>query len=225
MGAVLDLFKVLFDPVPVFDRVREKPRFLLPLLGLVVFTMALAFVMKPFYDAGGAAIIAQMPAEQASRAPSAATMSTIIIVSLPIYLMIMLLFGTLLLWIGCALAGVEGKFGSLLSVLTYAFATFSVFSIVVGAVLFTRGVEAVRSMEDLRAALGLDLLVPGTRGMVAAFLNGINPFSVWGVWLTGTGIAVTHGASKRAGLTVAAVAYLIGLLLFSLMSSFGQGRA
>src|SRR2546429_6551787 len=27
-------------------------------------------------------------------------------------------------------------------------------------------------------------------------LNGINPFSVWGVWLTGTGISITHGTPR-----------------------------
>ena len=223
MGAIADLFKVLFDPVPVFERVREKPRFLGPFVALVVITLLVAMIMKPFYVAGAQTMIDQMPPDQVSRAPSAGTMTTIIIVSLPITLIVMLLVGTLLLWIGCAMAGAESKFGTLLSVLTYAFATFVVFSLVSGAVLFTRGADTIRSMADLRAPLGLDLLAPNTGRVLGTFLNGINPFSIWGVWLTGTGVAITHRISKGTGYGVAAMAYVIGLLLFSLMSSFGQG--
>src|SRR6266566_4273138 len=55
---------------------------------------------------------------------------------------------------------------------------------------------AMGGMEDLQPALGLDLLVPGAKGLALALLRGINPFSLYGVFLTATGIAVTHKTSK-----------------------------
>jgi hypothetical protein len=68
--------------------------------------------------------------------------------------------------------------------------------------------------------LGLDLLVPGVGLFGGTVLNGINPFSVWGVWLTGTGISTTHKASRAASIAVAAAAFLIMLFIVSLPTLF-----
>jgi hypothetical protein len=46
-------------------------------------------------------------------------------------------------------------------------------------------------------------------------LNGINPFSVWGVWLAGTGISITHGTSRSTAIAVTAVAFLLCLLIMA----------
>jgi hypothetical protein len=84
----------------------------------------------------------------------------------------------------------------------------------------TRGVESVTSFQDARPPIGLDLLAPNARGFVGGLLNAVNPFSIWGVWLTGVGIAVTHKIGRGTGITVAAVAFLIGASLLALMQSF-----
>src|SRR5438876_824690 len=82
-------------------------------------------------------------------------------------------------------------------------------------VLTVRGKAAITGFADVRAPLGLDLLVPSAGIFLGTVLNGINPFSVWAVWLTGTGISITHGISRGAAIAVTAVAYLICLLLLS----------
>jgi hypothetical protein len=87
----------------------------------------------------------------------------------------------------------------LLSVLTHAYFTFVLVSIVTALIVFVRGTETVTSFRDLRPPIGLDLLVPGATGFLGAFLNAINPFSIWGVWLTGVGVAVTHRISRGTG--------------------------
>ena len=61
-----------------------------------------------------------------------------------------------------------------------------------------------------------DLLTPNASLFVGTFLNGINPFSIWGVWLTGTGISITHGSSRTSAIVATAGAYLICLLLMSM---------
>ena len=62
--------------------------------------------------------------------------------------------------------------------------------------------------------------MPGAGLFAGTVLNGINPFSVWGVWLTGTGIAVTHKTSQAAAIAVAAAAFLIMLFIVSLPALF-----
>jgi hypothetical protein len=103
-----------------------------------------------------------------------------------------------------------------LSVLAYSFVTYVIYSAVTALVLSMRGVGSIASMQDLRAPVGLDFLVPHASLFLGAILNGINPFSIWGVWLCGTGISVTHGTSRSAGIWVATVAFLVGLLVAAL---------
>ncbi len=48
MRALLDLATIIFDPIAVFQRVREKPRFWLPFLGLAALQIAIGFLMIPY---------------------------------------------------------------------------------------------------------------------------------------------------------------------------------
>src|SRR5437867_4235529 len=129
MGAVLDLVRVLFEPTAVFERVRDKPRFLAPFVDLAIIV-----------------------------------------------------------------------------------------------VLTVRGSESIGGVEDLQPALGLDLLAPGATGLTLALLRGINPFSLYGVFLTATGIAVTHKTSKGGAYTAAIVQLLVTLLVTGVLSGMRGGR-
>lgn len=216
MSAVLDLFNVLHEPMAVFLRVKERPRILLPWLALSVLLMALAYATVPYQAAAMEAFRASLPAEQAARmgaagGPSAAR--TLIVP--PVITIIGLLIGAGLLWIGVSIVGGQARYRALLSVLAYCFITYVLFQAVTAAVLMVRGVGAVSSFADLRAPVGLDLLAPGAGLFLGTFLNGINPFSVWGVWLCGTGVSITQETSRGTGIVIAAVAFLIGLLLVS----------
>jgi len=221
MQALLDLVRVLFEPVPVFERVRDKPSFLAPWLGVSAVAILVAFLIRPFSAAAFQSLIAQLPPEQAARMPTGGGSLVSVLVGTPVFLLVMLLLGTVLLWAATAMTGADTKFRTLLSVLTYSFTTYSLVSIVTVVVLLVRGVAFVHSMDDLRPPIGLDLLAPNARGLVATLLNGINPFSIWGVWLAGTGISITHKTSKTAGYAAAAGAFLIGLMIFAVATNLG----
>ncbi len=218
MRAVLDVFNVLHEPTAVFERLREKPRVLVPYLVIAVITVALAFAMRPVYEAAFSGIVANLPPEQAARVDPARQTLFIIAIA-PINILVMLAIGAGLLWVLTSLTGGEARYKMLLSVLAHAWVTFLLVSAVSAVIIFTRGVESVTSFQDARAAVGLDLLAPGARGFVGGFLNAINPFSVWGVWLTGVGIAVTHKVGRGTGIVVAAIAFLIGASLLALLQS------
>lgn len=218
MAAILDLVKVLYEPDAVFQRVTEKGRFLIPFLALAGAILVISFTLKPFFAAA-----IQEGLNQAAGMPSASTQATILVVISPLNVLVILLIGALLLWVTVSLTGGEAKFGALLSVLTYAFVTYVLYATISSIVLHLRGVESVTSMDDMRAQLGLDLLAPNAGRFIGTFLSGFNPFSVWGVWMTGTGIAVTARTSKTAGYVAAGIAYVIGLLILSALSLFQQG--
>src|SRR3989442_13055085 len=60
MSAVLDLVRVLFEPTAVFERVREKPKFLAPYLALAAVQLVIGFLQLPYIRAAMAAPLATM---------------------------------------------------------------------------------------------------------------------------------------------------------------------
>jgi hypothetical protein len=81
----------------------------------------------------------------------------------------------------------------------------------------------VQTAADLRPAFGLDLLAPNTTGFVKTLLWMVNPFTIWGLVLTGLGVAGTHNTSKATAFTVATCSFLVGALLAAGLSALGPG--
>jgi len=224
MGAVLDLVRVLFEPTAVFERVREKPRFLAPFLALAVAIIVISVVQLPFTKAALSAQFSQMPNMPPEAAQRALSFASIGMVFAPIVYCLILVINALLLWVLVSVVGGEAKFGTLLSVTTYSSISYILLTVVGLVVLTMRGTEQVSGMEDLQPALGLDLLAPGSKGLTLALLRGINPFSLYGVFLTATGIAVTHKTSKGSAYTAAIVQLLVTLLVTGALTGMRGGR-
>ena len=214
MDAVWDLVRVLFEPRAVFERVRERPRFLLPAIGLSVIVIVITYFMQPFTQAAMASRMAQIAQQNPQAAANAAKFQSIGLVFAPIGVFIALLIAAVIYWLLVMLvAGGDAKFKTLLSVAAYTALPAILLQAATIAVLKMKGVEAVSSMEDLRPPLGLNLLAPNTTGFTGAVLAGINPFSLWGMVLTAIGIQVTHKTSKGGAYTVAIIAMLLGVLI------------
>jgi hypothetical protein len=135
------------------------------------------------------------------------------IVIAPIFFGLFLVVNAFILWVSTSVLGGEGKFTTLLSVTTYASITYALLQVIGVVVLTMRGPGSVTSMLDLQPALGLDLLAPDAKGFTLGLLRGINPFTLYGVFLTATGIAVTHKTSKGVAYTAAGVQFVIALLI------------
>ena len=210
MGAILDLVKVLYEPGEVFARVREKPTFLLPFVGIVVVQVILGVVNMPFLKVAMQAQAAQA----APGGPDPSQFAAIGLVFIPIVIAIALVVAAFLLWVLVSLVGGEGKFGTLLSVAAYASVPSVILLAIVGSVVLRlQGAEGITSPADMQPALGLDLLAPDATGFLGAVLKGINPFSIWGLVLTATGVSTTHQLSKGSGYVVATTSFVIGLLI------------
>lgn len=228
MGAVLDLFNVLFEPTAVFGRVREKPRFLAPFLVIAAVQVIVAILMIPYTRPVMEAAMAQAMAARGGSAgatpPNVGMFAYIGIIAQPIVLLLLLMLGTLVVWVMTSLFSGEAKFGVLLSVVTYASVMVMFQLIVTFLVLVVKGKENITSPADLQPPLGLDLLAPSTKGFIGGLLRGINPFAVIGYWLTGIGVAVTHNLPRRTGYTIAAVSYLVMLIVGSSLAMLAPGN-
>lgn len=224
MGAVLDLFKVLYEPGAVFTRVSEKPKFLMPYIGLCVIQIIVTAVNLPFLKAAMSAQFAAQAATAPAGAPDPSKFVVIGLAFVPIGIAIALLISALVLWVLVSIMGGDGKFGTLLSVSAYACVPSVVLLAIVGAiVLQIKGPEGITSPSDLQPALGLDLLAPDAKGFVGAVLKGINPFSIWGLVLTAIGIQITHKTSKGTAYAVAIGAMLLGLIVIGGFAMLRKG--
>jgi hypothetical protein len=223
MGAILDLGRVLFEPTAVFERVREKPRFLLPFVALAVIVVVCGTLQLPYIKAAMTAQFAQTPNLPPGTTERALSFAWIGLIFGPIVYALILVINALLLWVLVSVIGGEAKFTTLLSVTTYASMSYILLTLVGLVVLTMRGTEQIAGMEDLQPALGLDLLAPGAKGLALAFLRGINPFTLYGVFLTATGISVTHKTTKSTAYTAAVVQLLITLLVTGALGAM-QGR-
>jgi hypothetical protein len=221
MGAILDLAKVLYEPAAVFQRVTEKPTFLMPFIGLSVVQILISALNLPFLKVAMQAQAAQAPAG----APDPSKFAAIGLVFVPVGIAIVLVIIAFVLWVLVSLVGGEGKFKTLISVAAYTAVPSVVLLGIVGAiVLQIQGPGNITSQQDLQPALGLDLLAPGTKGFVGAVLKGINPFSIWGLVLTAIGVSTTHRLSKGSGYVVAAGTFVLGLLIAGAFGAMFAGR-
>jgi hypothetical protein len=209
MTGLLDLFTIIYDPPAVFERVREKPRFWMPFLGLAILQIIVAVLMMPYTRAAMSQI---MQARGAT--PGSGAFAVFGIIFAPIGIAIPVLASAAILWMLLSVMAGEARFRSLLSVATYAGLTFVIAQLAGFAVLATGGGPSrVTSMADLRPAFGLDLLAPSASFAVQTFLGAFNPFSIWGLVLTGLGVAITHKTSKGTAFSVAFVALIVGAVI------------
>jgi hypothetical protein len=226
MQALTDLVTVLFSPSAVFERVRERPKFLVPALALAVVVVVLAYLTMPFSRAAMAEQMARVAQQNPQAAGQMAKFQSVGLVVGPIIFLIILAIWAGVLWLLVMLfAGGEAKYRTLLSIVTYTAVPSLLLQVAGLAVLYMKGVGAVTSPADLRPALGLNLLAPSLGGFAGAVLGGINPFSIWSMILTAIGIQITHKTSKGAAYTVAIVALLLGVLVGGLFAGLGSRAA
>ena len=224
MGAVLDLVRVLFSPGEVFARVRERPKFLLPFIGLSVVIILISYLMMPFTQAAIASRMAQLAQQNPQAAANAGKFLWIgMVVGLIFFLIILFVTAGLLYLLLTLFASADGKFMTLVSVATYAAVPAILFQAVGLIVLQMKGVSAITTPDDLRPPLGLNLLAPSAAGFAGAFLAAMNPFTVWSIILTAIGVQVTHKTSTGVAYTAAIVSSLLVVLITSALASLGGG--
>ena len=210
-----DVFKFLFEPAEVFERVRARANFFAPFLTIIAVQCILFFVNLSYLQVAIQAQMAAQAAGQSRPMPGTGVLVAFGLIGLIVVLGLIFLVGGLLLWVlGSVLGGGEAKFSTMLSVALYSAAPSGILLSVVGTlVLHLQGPSGLTSPQDLQPALGLDLLAPSTKGFMGAVLKGINPFSIWGMVLTAIGVTTTLRVSKGTGYAIAVTAFVIGLLI------------
>ena len=74
--------------------------------------------------------------------------------------------------------------------------------------------------------LDLAALVPAdaANSPLAHVLSQIDLFTLWSLWVVGTGLAVLYNTDRRKGYTVVLGVWVVYLLLLALLAVFGPGK-
>jgi len=210
-----DVFKVLYEPGAVFERVRVQPRFLAPFATIIVVQCLLFFINLSYLKI---AIQAQMATAAPGRpVPSTGVLIAFGVVFTVIIIGLLLLLSALILYVGSSvIGGGEAKFSTLLSVAVYSAVPSTIVLTLVGIiVLHLQGPGQLTSPQDMQPALGLDLLASGAKGFVGGLLAGINPFTLWTLVLTAIGVSTTQRMAKGSAYAIATASFVVVWLIAS----------
>lgn len=220
---LLRIVRALFSPGDVFEEQRDQPTFWMPWLILGLAFAALNLLNAPFQQRAAELMLA---ARGAAAPTSRGLVGQVIgFVVTPLFVLIMCSLAAATLWVPVMAMGEEAGFKRLLSVVVFAFPVRVLEVAVTSIVLRMRGLDAVRSIADLKVALGLNLLLPADSevgNFVDGLLGGISPFSIWSLIITAVGLQVLLKLSAGKAWTAAVVSFLIVLLVSAgLAAAFG----
>jgi hypothetical protein len=146
--------------------------------------------------------------------PGAEKFAFIGLAATPIIVIVLACIGALVLWVTVSVTGGEARFKQALSINLHSWGPLIIMQLVTFFVLRSRGLDAIRSREDLMVPLGLDLLLPAeTTGFVRGLANGINPFSIWSCVIVAVGLQVMLRMKSSSAWTAALINFAIGLLI------------
>ncbi|MGH7754523.1 MAG: YIP1 family protein [Gemmatimonadales bacterium] len=222
MQDALDLFRVLYEPTAVFERIRERPRILIPFVVLCVLTVILSLATAPVQQAAAALFQPRTPDAAAATPPGAVAMLIRAVIGAPFSVGLGLLASGFILWLTTSLFGPDAQFKTLVSVAAHTFLVGLLYQAVGSAVLMMRGLETIAAFQDLQIALGLNLLWPDGSGFLWNSLGAVNPFGIWGLVLAAIGVQTTHRVQQGTAYSIATVSFVIKALALAALASLAM---
>lgn len=236
LGTVTSIF---FEPGRVFEDLRRKPRFIVGSIIVALFVSAYAFGL--YYKVGEAGMRRFM-VEQVDRSPQASSMSkeqkdaavdlqmTIqngVRYAIPVFVIISLLIGGLLYFLGTKAFGGDGGFLHSLSVWVYS----SIPPTVLGTILsfVVMGLKSADEIDIGSSQRGLvnanpSLLMDGKANpVIATLLATLDLFMIWGWILAAIGLRITNRLTSGSAWAIVIILAVIGVL-FRVVGSIFSGN-
>lgn len=209
------LLWIFTSPRQSFEIIRRHNPWLAPLFLLVAGSAALAMASAPLgLQAMRNQLTERMPGnpeqvdammaqfEQAASATRWLAMATG-----PLQLAIALAVQTVFVWLLAIAFRGRLRFVQSLSLMAHLAVIIHLKSWANFLLVHVRGADAIRSQLDLRAPMGLDLLLPGDNATLNVVYASINPFTVWFLALLALGAAAVFEVPQRKAWLLAAICW------------------
>jgi hypothetical protein len=239
MSEIATVTNIFFEPGRTFEDLRRKPRFIIGSLIIVLFVTA--YGLGLYYKVGEAGMRRFM-IEQIDKSPQAQSMSSeqkagavdmqmkiqgVVRYLIPVFVIISLLIGGLVYWLGTKAFGGSGGFLHSLSVWIYSSIPPTVLSMI-GSFI----VMAIKSADEIdigASQRGLvhanpSILIDGkAHPIIATLIGTLDIFMIWGWILAAIGLRVTNRLSSGSAWALVIILAFIGLL-FRIIGSIFSGN-
>jgi len=233
MSEVATLGNIFFEPENTFKDLRRKPRFIIA--GIIVALLLTAYTFGLAMRVGEENIRSYVSAQLDKRAPNLdkdqkenalnlqMKIATVSRYAFPVIVLISLLIGGLLYWLGAKAFGGTGSFGGNLSVWIYStFAPVVVATIANFIILFLKSPDDIDFAASQRGVVhaNLGFFVGSDHPYIGTFLSTFDLFQIWGWILAAIGLSVIHKMSKASAWTLILIIMVIGLVLRLISTAF-----
>jgi hypothetical protein len=216
------LIDIFANPAALFERLRDRPDWLIPLLVGCVVMLVVQYFLHPYTSRATLGMITDSTSPQVAQAlrESAAKPPGWTLILQPIGYAVICVIGAGILTGLAAMFTAKGKFKPIFSAFLYAKLVTLPAMLLSLLVVSLRGVESVNSMMDIMWTVGPAMFVSDNK-LLFNLLTQINLFEAWYVALLVLAIQKITGAKRGTSIAVVAIYWVIGaatqvgMLMFS----------
>jgi hypothetical protein len=211
VSPVRGLIEVFANPAALFERLRDRPDWLIPLLVGCGVMLVVQYFLHPYTSRAVLGMITDSTPPQAAQAMrERATMPAgWTLIFQPISYAVICLIGAGILTGLAAMFTAKGKFKPIFSAVVYAKLVVLPAMLLSLLIVSLRGVESVNSMMDVIWTLGPAMFVSDNKFLFNVFTQ-INLFEAWYVILLVIAIQKITGAKRGSSIAVVAVYWVLG---------------
>ncbi|MGM8364084.1 Yip1 family protein [Virgibacillus sp. W0181] len=213
------LFGIITNPTEQLERIKERPIIWVPLI-----IVTILFIIGTWLTTLGVDVTAGMEEVGGMDEESMAMVKTFAVIGsvigglfIPI---LTVLISSFIYWVVAKIAKSEVSFKQLFSMNTFILLISAIGLIINGVIMAMVGVD-LDNPDVMFTSLGS--LVDGN-GVLAAALNSIEVFAIWGIILTAIGLQKVANFSKGLAWTIVIVFFAIGMV-FSMIGAALSGFA
>jgi hypothetical protein len=207
------LIDVFVNPAALFERLRDRPDWLIPLLAGSAVLLIVQYFLHPYSARGVLGMITDSTPPQAAQAMRESAMKPVgwTVIFQPIGYVVFCLIGAGILTGLATMFTAKGKFKQIFSAFVYAKLVTLPALLLMLLVVSLRGVDSVNSMMDVMWTLGPAIFVSENK-LLFNVLTQISLFEVWYFVLLVIAVQKITGCKRGTGITTAAVYWLIGAI-------------
>lgn len=239
MSEIATVTGIFFEPGRVFEDLRRKPRFI---LGMVIMALLVTGYTFGLYYKVGETGMRRFMTEQIDKSPQASAMSpedkrnavdlqmkiqSGVRYVMPILVVIGLLVGGLIYFLGTKAFGGDGGFLHSLSVWIYSFLPPTVIGMIANFIVMalksSDEIDISASQRGLLQANPAFLLDGKAHPVLATLIGTLDLFMIWGWVLAAIGLRITNRLSSGSAWGIVIIVGVIGLL-FRLLGAIFTGN-
>ena len=210
------LVDVFFAPGALFERLRTRPHWLLPLLVSAVVMLVIQILQMPYTEAViriGMRANASIPADQMAKTLSMAPLYTKFAIGIaPIAYVVVMLIMALVLWALTLMSGGKANFKTIFAGYSYVSLIMLPSMILTFVIVKLRGgPETVQSAMDMQWTIGPASFFTPESHKLLALLNYCNLFALWSLVVTVIMVEKLALIKRPSAIVCALVPWLAGL--------------